>query len=65
MIGRIRGYYSVKDYNIQDGKLKNTYYFNKQWKNAYSLYQAVHKPYYGRAFPNAWRDIDHLELPPT
>ncbi len=45
------------------GGLQNTYYLPSKWKKEFRLYQAVHKPLFGRDFPVAWRDIDRLELP--
>jgi hypothetical protein len=45
------------------GVLQNTYFLPSKWKKEFRLYQAVHKPLFGRDFPVAWRDIDRLELP--
>jgi len=63
-ISRLRGYYSVKEMHDghMTGALQNTYFLPAKWKKEMSLYQAIHKPLYGRDFPVAWRDIDRLEL---
>ena len=64
-IARLRGYYGAKE--LQDGYmtggLQNTYLLPSKWKKEFRLYQAVHKPFFGRDFPIAWRDIDRLDLP--
>lgn len=56
---------SVKELRVgyMTGALQNTYLLPIKWKKEYQLYQAVHKPLFGREFPIAWRDIDRLELP--
>ncbi len=64
-ITRLRGYASVKERHpgYLTGGLQNTYFLPAKWKKEMSIYQAIHKPLYGRDFPVAWRDIDRLELP--
>lgn len=62
-IARLRGYYSVKEMHARDGGLRNTFFLPGKWKKEMHLYQAIHKPLYGRDFPVAWRDIDRLDLP--
>ncbi|KAL9188523.1 hypothetical protein ACHAXT_006901 [Thalassiosira profunda] len=64
-IMRLRGYYSVKERHDghMTGVLLNSFYFGEEWKREMKLYQAIHKPLFGRDFPVAWRDIDRLELP--
>lgn len=64
-IARLRGYYGAKE--LQDGYmtggLQSTYLVPSKWKKEFRLYQAAHKPFFGREFPIAWRDIDRLDLP--
>ena len=62
-IGRLRGYYSVKENQsgYMSGKLQNTYFLPTKWKKEMTIYQAVHAPYFAREFPIAWRDIDRLQ----
>ena len=66
-IARLRGYYGAKE--MQDGYmtggLQNTYLLPSKWKKEFRLYQAAHKPFFGREFPIAWRDIDRLDFPAT
>jgi len=64
-VTRLRGYYSVleKQEGYRTGSLRNSYFLPTKWKKEMHLYQAIHKPLYGRDFPVAWRDIDRLDLP--
>jgi hypothetical protein len=60
------GYYSVKEMKAghESGARRDTFYVPAKYRNAMRMYQAVQPPYYARDFPAAWRDIDHLDLPP-
>jgi len=64
-VGRLRGYYSVKEKQdgYTTGGLLNTYYLPGKFKREMRLYKAIQMPFYARDYPTAWRDIDRLELP--
>lgn len=64
---RLRGYYSNKDEEMQDGDdeqlrnggLQNSYYYiPKHNRNEMKEYRAVRKPFFLREYPVAWRDIE-------
>jgi len=60
-ISRLRGYYSVQreEEGHDEGILRKTFYITPQHKNEYAIANAVHKPFFAREFPIAWRNINN------
>jgi len=59
-ISRLRGYYTERDklLGYDEGKLMNTYFMPRIYRNELRVYQAIQQPFFAREFPIAWKDAD-------
>lgn len=59
-VSRLRGYYAERDSlpGYDEGKLSNTYFMPRIYRNELKIYQAIQQPFFAREFPIAWKDAD-------